>query len=258
MKNNILFERAKKLKFLGVIAHFDEIAQCDWLANLIGWEEHERKNRSHLTRLKNAHIGQFKPLVDFDWNWPKKIDRELIEELMQLDFITKSMNVVLSGSNGAGKTTIVKNIAYQAAVNGFSVLFTSAADMLNNLAAQESDISLQKTIKSYLKPQLLIIDELGYLSYSNRHADLFFEIVSKRYNDKSIIVTTNKQFSEWTEIFKNASCVVSLIDRLVHHAEITSIEAPSYRLKEAEEQAQLRKKARAERSKIKKTNEVAS
>ena len=253
-QNNILLDKAKALKLYGVIAHFDEIATCDWIANLISWEELERNNRNNLSRLKNARLGQFKPLADFDWNWPKKIDRELIEELMQLDFIKKSMNVVLCGPNGVGKSTIAQNIAYQAAVRGFSVLFTSAADMLNDLASCESDISLQRTIKHYLKPQLLVVDEVGYLSYSNRHADLFFEIISKRYNDKSIIVTTNKPFSAWTEIFQNASCVVSLIDRLVHHAEITGIEAPSFRLKEAEEQAQLRKKARAERNKNKKNN----
>lgn len=257
MKNNLLFDRAKKLKLFGVIAHFDEIEACDWIENLIAWEEVERKNRSHLSRLKSARLDQFKPLCDFDWNWPKKIDREAIEELMQLDFIKKSMNVVLSGPNGVGKSTIAKNIAYQAADHGFNVLFTTAADMLNGLAQQESDHELQKSIKHYLKPELLVIDELGYLSYSNRHADLFFEIISKRYNDKSIIVTTNKQFSEWSDIFKNSSCVVSLIDRLVHHAEIIGIEGPSFRLKEAEEQAQLRKKARADRNKIKKNNEEA-
>lgn len=257
MKNNLLFERAKKLKLLGVIAHFDDIAQCDCLENLITWEEVERKNRSHLSRLKSAHIGQFKPLCDFDWKWPTKIDRESIEESMQLDFIKESMNIVLFGPNGVGKSTIAKNIAYQAAVHGFNVLFTTAADMLNGLAACESDSALQKNIKYYLKPELLVIDEVGYLSYSNRHADLFFEIISKRYNDKSIIVTTNKQFSEWTQIFQNASCVVSLIDRLVHNAEIIGIEAPSFRLKEAEEKALARKKARLDRTKNKKNNEVA-
>jgi len=116
--------------------------------------------------------------------------------------------------------------------------------MLNELAAQDGDSALQRRIKFYAGPQLLVIDEVGYLSYSNRHADLLFEIISRRYQEKSTIITTNKPFAEWGEIFPNASCVVSLVDRLVHNAEIISIEADSYRLKESKEQILARKSKR--------------
>lgn len=256
MENNLLLARAKKLKLYGFIAHFDEIEQSGLAEKIIAWEEVERKNRSHLSRLKSARIGQFKPLCDFDWDWPKKIDRESIEESMELDFITASMNIVLCGPNGVGKSTIAKNIAYQAAIRGFNVLFTTAENMLNELSSQESDSALQRRLKYYAKPQLLVVDEVGYLSYSNRHADLFFNIISKRYQSKPIVITTNKPFSEWAEIFPNASCVVSMVDRLVHHSEIISIDAESFRLKEATEQAIARKKVRATRKDKTKNNEA--
>lgn len=255
MPNDLLLERAKKLKLYGVIAHFNEIEHA-LVENIITWEEVARKNKSHLSRLKNARIGQFKPLADFDWAWPKKIDRGAIEECTQLDFIQSATNIILCGPNGAGKSTIAKNIAYQAAIRGFTVLFTTAENMLNELASQESDSALQRRLKYYIHPQLLVVDEVGYLSYSNRHADLFFAIISKRYQHKPIIITTNKPFAEWAEIFPNASCVVSMIDRLVHHSEIISIDAESFRLKEATEKAIARKKVRATRQDKTKNSEV--
>lgn len=136
-----------------------------------------------------------------------------------------------------GKSTIAQNLAYQAALQGFSVIFSSAANMLNDLAAQDGDLALKRRLKYYAQPKLLVIDEVGYLSYSNRHADLLFEIINRRYEKCSTIVTTNRPFAEWGEVFPNAACVVSLIDRLIHHSEILSIEGDSYRMKEAKERA---------------------
>ena len=123
--------------------------------------------------------------------------------------------------------------------------------MLNELASQDGDKALQRKLKYYTQPQILVIDEVGYLSYSNRYADLLFEIISRRYHKKSTVITTNKPFSEWSDIFPNAACVVSLIDRLVHRSEIINIEADSYRLKEAKEESAKRKATReAKKSKI--------
>lgn len=244
MKTDLLLQRAKELKLFGVLAHWDKVRETNWIENLILWEETARTDRSLERRLHSARIGRFKELANFDWNWPKKCDREAVEELMQLEFIKKATNIILCGPNGVGKSTIAKNIAYHAVIRGFTVLFTTAAHMLNDLASQDGDNALGRRIKYYVQPQLLIVDEIGYLSYSNRHADLLFEIISRRYHDKPTIVTTNKPFAEWGEIFPNASCVVSLIDRLVHHSEIIGIEAPSFRLKEATEQALQRKKDR--------------
>ncbi len=239
-----LLKRAQALKLYGLIAHWDEINETGWINDLILWEETERAQRSLERRLSSARIGRFKPLAKFDWNWPKKCDRAAIEELMHLDFLKESTNVIFCGPNGAGKSTIAKNIAHQAILSGHTVLFITAGQMLNELAAQDGDTSLRRRIKHYAHPQLLIIDELGYLSYSNRHADLLFEIISRRYEEKSTIVTTNKAFNEWGEIFPNASCVASLIDRLVHNSEIINIEADSFRVKESKERNAQRKKAR--------------
>ncbi len=165
---------------------------------------------------------------------------------MQLDFISDATNIILLGSNGVGKTTIAQNLAYQAALQGHSVLFTSAANMLNDLAALDGDMALKRRLKYYAQPKLLVIDEVGYLSYSNRHADLLFEIVNRRYENVSTIVTTNRPFSEWGEVFPNAACVVSLIDRLIHHSEILGIEGGSYRMKEAKERSTKKSKSKTQ------------
>jgi len=247
MTTEPLMQRARALKLTGLLAHWPEIAQADWLPTLIGWEEEERARCGLQRRLERARLGRFKPLADFDWQWPAQCDRQAIEELMHLTFLEEAANVVLLGPNGVGKSTIARNLAHQAVLAGHSVRFTSAAQMLNELAAQDGDLALRRRLALYARPRLLVIDEVGYLSYSNRHADLLFEIVSRRYEEKSTLITTNKPFSEWNEVFPNAACVVSLIDRLVHHAEIVTIEAESYRLKEAKERAERRQR-RAPRS----------
>ena len=233
-----LMARANELKLHGLIAHWDEVAESAWVETLIQWEEYERTRRGLERRLKSARLGRFKPLADFDWVWPAQCDREAVEELMQLDFLNEAVNVILVGPNGVGKSTIARNIAHQAILKGHNVLFTSAGHMLNDLAAQEGDSVLKRRLAHYSRPQVLVIDEVGYLSYSNRHADLLFEIISRRYEEKSTVVTTNRPFSEWGEVFPSASCVVSLVDRLVHRSEILSIDGESYRLKEAKERQQ--------------------
>jgi DNA replication protein DnaC len=238
-------EQARALKLYGLLAHWDEVLDAPWLEPLIRWEEQERARRGLQRRLSNARLGRFKPLADFDWNWPKQCDRQAVEELMGLGFVLEAANAVLVGPNGVGKSTIARNIAHQAVLAGHSVLFTNAAAMLNELAAQDGDNALRRRLALYARPRLLVIDEIGYLSYSNRHADLLFEIVSRRYEEKSTIITTNKPFAEWNQVFPNASCVVSLVDRLVHHAEIIPIAGESYRLKEAKERSEKRRRQRA-------------
>jgi DNA replication protein DnaC len=239
-----LKERAKALKLHGLLAHWDEVWEAQWIEPLIRWEEEERARRGLQRRLSSARLGRFKPLADFDWSWPKQCDRQAVEELMLLGFLDEPANAVLVGPNGVGKSTIARNIAHQAVLSGHSVLFTNAATMLNELAAQDGDHALRRRLALYARPRLLVIDEIGSLSYSNRHADLLFEIVSRRYEEKSTFITTNKPFAEWNQVFPNASCVVSLVDRLVHHAEILSIDGESYRLKEAKERAENRRRQR--------------
>lgn len=238
-----LKQQAMDLKLHGLQAHWHEVteAQYPWLEMLLSWEHKERKQRSLDRRLHSAKLGHFKSLDVFDWQWPDKIDEQAIQALMQLDFLTTASNIILLGSNGVGKSTIAQNLGYQAVMQGHTVLFTTAANMLNDLAAQDGDNALRRRIKHYARPAFLIIDEVGYLSYSNRHADLLFEIINQRYEQHSTLVTTNRPFGEWNEVFPNAACVVSLIDRLVHHSEIIAIEGASYRMKEAKEQATKRR-----------------
>jgi DNA replication protein DnaC len=243
--DNALLERASALKLYGLLSHWDEVKREAWVPSLIAWEEEQRQERSLQRRLSSARIGHFKTLADFNWRWPKKCDRSAIEEFMQLGFMREAANMILVGPNGVGKSTIARNIAHQAVLDGHTVLFTTAGQMLNELAAQDGDNALRRRLKHYAQPNLLVLDEIGYLSYSNRHADLLFEVVSRRYEEKSTIVTTNRPFSEWNDVFPNAACVVSLVDRLIHNAEIIQIEGDSYRLKEANERVAQRKKKRS-------------
>lgn len=236
--------RAKALNLNGLLAHWTQVATESWVKNLIDWEEQERARRSLERRLREARIGRFKPICEFDWNWPKRCDRSAFEALMSLDFLKDATNVVLVGPNGVGKSTLARNIAHQALIHGHTVLFASAGQLLGDLASLDSDSALRRRLHTYARPDLLVIDEVGYLSYSNRHADLLFELISRRYENKSTVVTTNRPFAEWREVFPNATCVVSLVDRLVHHAEIFAIEGESYRLKEANERSEQRTRQR--------------
>jgi len=253
-----LMSRTAALPLHGLLAHWDELTktQLAWVNTLIGWEEVERKRRGLERRLRAAHIGRFKALADFDWDWPTQCDKAAVSELMTLAFIKEATNIVLVGPNGVGKSTIAQNIAHHAVLQGHTALFVNAAQMLGDLVAQDGDNALRRRLRHYAHPQVLVIDEVGYLSYANRHADLLFNIVNQRYETKPTIVTTNRPFTEWNEVFPNAACVVSIVDRLVHHSEIIVLEGESYRFREAKERAGRKKKApKAKRSARSKSND---
>lgn len=232
--------QAESLRLYGLLAHWAEIEESTWVERLLNWEEAERARRSLERRLGDAHIGRFKPLADFDWDWPEQCDRLAVTELMGLEFLKTAANAILVGASGLGKSMIAQNITHQAVLNGHTALFTTAGQLLGELAALDSDSALRRRLRHYAAPTLLVIDEVGYLSYSNRHADLLFELINRRHEQKSTLLTTNKSFSEWSEVFPNAACVVALIDRLVHNAEIIAIKGKSYRQKEAHERAEQR------------------
>lgn len=237
---NALQRRAQALQLHGVLANWSSCLTEPWVATLLDWEEQERTRRSMERRLHSAHIGRFKPLVDYDWRWPEQIDQGAVSDLMTLQFMQTASNAILVGPSGVGKTTIAQNIAHQAVLQGHTVMFTTAGKLLGELASLDSDSALRSRLRLYARPALLVIDEVGYLSYSSRYADLLFELISRRHEQKSTLITTNKSFAEWNEVFPNAACVVALVDRLVHHAEIVGIKGQSYRQKEAQEHAKAR------------------
>jgi len=206
-------------------------------------ESQERARLSLEHRLRFSGIGRFKPVADFDWNWPKKIERDVIERALTLDFIQEHRNLILLGRNGLGKTMIAKNIAYGAVMAGYSVLFRTAAKLIEDLQCDSPQLR-RRRIQAYARPHLLCIDELAYLSYDDNAADLLYEVINRRYEERSVVITTNRAFKEWNQVFPNATCIATLLDRLTHHADATVIEGESYRVHESEQEAAARRKKR--------------
>jgi DNA replication protein DnaC len=209
----------------GAVEIFEHVAQL---------ETKDRAQRSLDRRLSRSKLGRFKPIVDFDWSWPKRVDREGVEAALKLDFLREARNLILVAPPGLGKTTLAKNIAHQVILAGHSAHFVTAAQLLLDLGAQDSPRALDRRLRHYCRASLLVIDEVGYLSYDNRSADLLFEVVSRRYEKKSLLLTTNLPFRDWPTIFPNAACVTALIERLIHHADVIAIEGDSYRRRDAE------------------------
>lgn len=212
------------------------------LEELVRMEIGERSRRSFERRLQHSHIGsRFKPIADFEWNWPKKIDRSIIDRALTLDFIPEGRNLILMGSNGLGKTMIAKNVGYAALQAGYTVLFRTASELLADLHCDAPQM-LRRRLQHYARPALLCIDELAYLSYDPDAADLLYEVVSRRYERRSLLITTNKAFKDWNTVFPNATSIATLLDRLTHHADITIIEGQSYRVRESEMEIAARRK----------------
>jgi DNA replication protein DnaC len=204
------------------------------LETLVRAELDARARQRVERRLKDARVGRFKSMADFEWAWPKQIHRPSVERVLTLEFVSKRENIILVAAQGLGKTMLAKNLVHLAVLAGHSARFITASDLILDLTAQETARGLERRLRAYARPSLLCIDEIGYLSYDAHAADLLFQVVSRRYEQKSIVLTTNLAFKDWNTIFPNASCAVALIDRLTHHAEILTIEGESYRKREAE------------------------
>ena len=214
------------------------------LERMMQMEMDERAHRSLERRLRISELRRFKPIADFDWAWPAKIERDVIERALTLDFLAEARNLVLVGPNGLGKTMIAQNICHAAVLAGHSVLFRTASSLLEELHRQTPEGRLRK-LRAYASLPLLCIDEVGYLSFDDKSADLLYEVINRRYEKKSLIITTNKRFEEWNEVFPSAACITTMLDRLLHHAEVTVIEGKSYRVHESEQESTARRRSKS-------------
>lgn len=219
------------------------------LEEMVRSELRDRERRSLERRMKRSRVGRYKSMADFDWSWPAEIDREAVERAMSGEMVRNRENLVLVATQGLGKTMIARNIVHETVVQGYSALFVEASKMLLDLGSQETSRALERRLRHYSRPHLLAIDEVGYLNYEARSADLLFEVISRRHEERSTVVTTNLAFKDWASVFPNSSCVAALIDRLTHHADVVRITGESYRVREAEERKKARAKSRRGRKK---------
>lgn len=220
MTNNSLTDRLAQIGLRALPAQLDDfIARATrdrWsphqiLERIAEEEIAERSRRSLERRLRLSGIRRFKPMADFEWTWPARIERDIVERALTLDFIPEARNLVLVGRNGLGKTMIAQNICHAAVLAGYSVLFRSAAALLEELHRQSPE-GRRRKLRAYANVGLLAVDEVGYLSFDDKAADLLYEVVNRRYERKPLILTTNRPFREWNEVFPNATCIVTLLD----------------------------------------------
>ena len=174
-----------------------------------------------------------KTLEQFDWGWPISINQLQVRDLFRLAFLKEKANIIFIGNVGLGKSHLATALAHTACLQGHSALFTTAINIINSLSAARASGGIKREMSKYLKPSILVIDELGYLPIDKFGADCLFQIISARYEQSSTIVTSNRAFKDWAEIFNNDSVLTSaLLDRLMHHAETVLIGGKSFRMKD--------------------------
>jgi DNA replication protein DnaC len=244
MKTTLETLRAQfeRLQLVFMREHYTEVlqqaAQQQWtpeeiLDRLLAGEIQRRDDRALQRRIKAARFPLIKTLDDFDWSWPKKINRAQIQHLFHLDWLPQQGNVFFLGGVGLGKSHLALALGYHACHQGYSVRWVTAIDLVNTLLAAQHAHRLQTELKAFLKPQLLALDELGYMPIDKAGADLLFQVISERYERGAICLTTNKPFKQWATIFNNDATMASaILDRLLHHGEPVVIEGKSYRMKD--------------------------
>ena len=205
----------------------------DYLEKLADGEAALRKDRSIQRRIRQARFPVIKTLDQFNWTWPKKINRLQVQHLFRLQFIKQASNVIFLGGVGLGKTHLASALGYAACLEGYTVLFATAIDVINTLSAAQAAETMKQALKKYTRPSLLILDELGFLPIDKAGADLLFQVISRRYEQGALVITSNRAFKDWPEIFNNDSTLTfAILDRLLHHAETVLIQGKSYRMKE--------------------------
>lgn len=239
---SLLHQQLDYLKLPFLKDQYAELAQqaaqqswthVDYLARLIDGQYQQRLGHTIQLRVKSARFPVIKTLDQFQWDWLKKINRLQVQNLFRLEFLAQKANVIFLGTVGLGKTHLATALGYAACLEGHSVLFATAIDVINHLSAAQKKSSLKAELKKYLRPRLLVLDELGYLPIDQHGADLLFQVISQRYERGSIVLTTNKPFKHWPTIFNNDSTITAaVLDRLLHHAETVVLEGISYRMKD--------------------------
>lgn len=236
----IIKKHLKELKLAGMVqtleirneyAVKEQIDYLDFLNLLVEDEINNRKENSYKKRSNKTHLPAIKRLEDFDFTFQPKLNKKQIYDLAACRFIQNKENIVFMGPPGTGKTHLAIAIGLKALLAGYKVLFTSVSDMINVLNASKADNSYRIKLKYYLDPDLLILDELGFKKLSQHTVDDFFEIISKRYEVNSTIITSNKSFEEWGSIFFDPILATAIIDRLIHHCHLIQIKGESYRIK---------------------------
>jgi len=241
MPSSELDHHLSYLKLPFMAQHYDELAKqaatqqwshVDYLTTLTQGEADLRRDRATQNRIRQARFPVIKTLDQFRWDWPTVINRMQVQNHFSLGFIKDKANLIYLGGVGLGKTHLATALGYTACLQGYSVLFTSAIDVINTLSATKTSGRLKQEIKKYTKPSLLILDELDYLPIDKAGADLLFQVISLRYEQGSILITSNRAYKEWPKIFNNDSTLTSaILDRLLHHAETVIIEGKSFRMK---------------------------
>jgi DNA replication protein DnaC len=205
----------------------------DFLSRLVEGEALRRKDHATQRRIKAARFPVIKTLEQFNWTWPRKINRPQVQNLFRFAFVKEKANVIFMGGAGLGKTHLATALSYEGCLAGYSALYTTAIDIVNTLAAAQSTNRLKSELKKYLAPEILLVDEMGYLPIDKIGADLLFQVFSQRYERGSIIVTTNEAYKKWAKIFNDDATLTSaVLDRLLHHAHTITIEGKSYRMKD--------------------------
>ena len=219
------------LAALFVHATKSRLSPIQTIEQLIALEHREREVRNLAQRTRLAALGKFKPLDQFDWNWPRRIDRALYEQLLGCEFIGAGANVLLRGPSGTGKTCLAQNLGFIALQHGHRVRFTTLAQALADLGKHDSLPAFERRLRTYTKPALLILDELGYLPADARGGDLLYNIISRRHQQRPTIITTNLGFKQWGTTFPGAACVAALVDRFTESCHVLDIDADSWRQK---------------------------
>ena len=239
---DLIDQHLKYLKLPFMREHYQSMAaqaatkhwsHADYLEKLADGEAALRRDRSIQRRIRLAGLPVIKTLDQFNWSWPKKINRLQVQNLFRLQFVADRSNVIFLGGVGLGKTHLASALGYVACLKGNSVLFATAIDVINTLAAAQATGRMKQALKKYTRPSVLILDELGFLPIDKAGADLLFQVISLRYETGAMVITSNRAFKDWPEIFNNDSTLTSaILDRLLHHAETVVIEGKSYRMKD--------------------------